>query len=638
MDRPTYDLIITASETNSHHGVGIFLQRLFPDNGNFVCLRTSSLYGGEEPFGAAHHELCSRYLSLKETEEHLRQILALYDIHRILCVPYYREEFVHALIAKRITGAPLCTFLMDDQNIYTQGVPDHWVSDLLKTSAICLGISPEMCAAYQKKFNRQIHLLPPLLEKASFLVPCYWQREPGEPLRAAMIGNVWTAASFQRLRDLLKSSGLQLDWYGNGPKATWLPGTPEEWESDNIRCMGFYPEEDLVASLASYPFILVPSGSLDTDDDNPAFSRLSLPSRLLFLHAHTDTPVMLFGDTATAAGRFITRHQTGVCTSATNGAFQIQTAQLLDPSVRERLQANIRRLAPSLVLTQGGEWLWKSLAAGKPASQEFSRIFPTDYLNTSFELQSVRPARPRPQFLFPAPGESFRDEHAPSFGFIRKRHMPVLAAAGLDLPVNEEIELSFLNGAIARYIVCGAHPAGGDVLFLGPDVPPFLKELPPLFRLWQIADLPAWQRAGYTGDPTHVADAKTGQGYPIKFPQFSVIVSTSWCGQLVDDPHNREGLSLYLDACTLHGGSNLHLFTAVLHSTYFWINPLHSYLKKRFLGQTEWPDLDELLMADDLFAMSERAYNQHWKGAVGKSYATFGRPLSFALYWRKSSC
>ncbi len=637
MNRKPCDLLITASETNSHHGVGIFLQRLFPNSTDFVCLRTTSLYNGEEPFGSAHHELCSRYLPLKETEEHVRRILALYDIRRILCVPYYREEFIHAILAKRITGATLCTFLMDDQNIFTSKVPDHWVSDLLEVSDLCLGISPEMCSAYQRKFGRDVYLLPPVLKKTEPLVPCYWQREPDEPLRAAMIGNVWTARRFDQLREWLRSTGLQLDWYGNGPKATWLPGTPEEWESDHIRCMGFLPEEDLVASLASYPFVLIPSGSLDAEDDNPAFSRLSLPSRLLFLHAHTDTPAMILGNAETAAGHFVTRLQTGVCTSAAPVDFQSQLARLLDPTIRQSFRSNIRRLAPSLILAQGGEWLWESLAAGKPAPADFHRIFSADYLPTNFGLEASQATRPRPQWIFPEPGEAFRDAHAASFGFIRTRHLPVLAAFGLTLPASAEIELSILNSAVAHYVLSGSVPAGGDILFIGTDIPPLLSSLPSAFRLWRIADLSAWQQAGYAGQPSHVVDAQTGDAYPSSFPQFAAIVSTSWCGQLGSDPHHHEGLSLYLEACTQPGGSNVHLFFATLHPSYFWVGPAHTYLHRRFLGAADWPDRDELLAADDLFTMSERSYHQHWKPSVGKSYTDFGRPISFALYWRNAA-
>lgn len=635
MPASSCDLLITATETNSHHGAGILLQRLFPDSAAFVCIRTTSLYNGEEPFGSAHHELCSRHLTLAETEDHIRRILANYTVRRILCVPYYREDFIHAILAKRITGAPLCTFLMDDQNIFAPHVPDHWVGDLLEASDLRLGISPELCAAYRRKFGRDVQLLPPVLEKGEPLVPCYWHAEPTEPVRAAMIGNIWTATRFEELRALLRATGLHIDWYGNGANASWLPGSPEEWEADNIRCLGFFPEEDLIAALASYPFILVPSGNLDADDDNPAFSRLSLPSRLFFLHARTTTPVMILGSSDTAAGRFVTRHGTGICVTAFQEVMDRELPRLFDPIFRKELQLNIRRIAPSLAFPEGGQWLWEALTGGQIRPAGFQKLFPDDYLAGASWLEAIQPPRPRPRRRFPVPHESFHDDRAPSFGFLRDRHLPVLAATGLDLPAKTDVELSSLNGAVAHYIICGAQPMGGDVLFLGTAIPPVLQNLPPTFRLWRIADLASWQRAGYAGDTCHVVDAKTTSAYPLQFPQFAAIVSTSWCGELGDDRHSHEGLALYLDACTAPGGINLHLFTAVLHPTYFWVGSAYGYMRRRFIGAADWPDHDELLASGDCFFMSEAAYAKHWQASTGKSYAECGKPLSMALFWRK---
>jgi len=633
----SFDLLITAAETNSHHGVGIFLQRLFPDSSRIVCLRTVSLYGGEEPFGAAHHELYSRFLTLPETEELLRPILASHKIRRILCVPFYREEFVHAFLARQITGAPLCTFLMDDQNIYAPSVPDHWVQRLLKGSDLRMGISPEMCAAYQKKFGLPVHLLPPVLEKAEPLVPCYWQPGTDEPIRAAMIGNVWTARRFTQLRELTRSANLTVDWYGNGPQASWLTGTPEEWEADNIFCRGFLPEEDLVAALASYPFVLVPSGGLDADDDNPAFSRLSLPSRLLFLHARTDTPVLLLGHGETAAGRFVRRLQTGLCSSTDPAQFSRQVARLLDPEVHRQLRQNIRRCAPSLNLPAAGEWLWRSLAARQPEPAAFQRLFPDEATSPDGALAQIPPVRAFTARVYPAPGEPFRDEHAASFGFLHVRHLPVLATIGQPQPPRKDIEFAYLNQAITLYILRGSLPAGGDILFIGEDdIGPLLKHLPPTFRFWRFADLAAWKKAGFAGDPKHIVDASTGAAYPPAFPQFSAIISYSWFVLLGENSHDHAGLALYLDACTRPGGFNLHLFSGAIHPTYFWVAPAYTHLRQRFLGHANWPDLDELLLTDDPFVMSEAAYDRHWKSTVGKSYADFGRPLALSLFWRKS--
>jgi len=633
MSPEAHDLLITALETNSHHGVGILLQRFFPDSRGFVCLRSSSLYHGEEPFGAHHLELNSRFLTVAEIEARLREILASHRIRRILCVPYYREDFIHALVAKRLTGARLCTFLMDDQNVFAGEVPDRWVADLLAASDLRLGISVEMCAAYTRKYGQPIHLLPPVLDAARPLVPCYWARAPDEPLRVAMIGNVWTDRRFTQLRALLRAADLHVDWYGNGPAAKWLTGTPEDWEADNIRCMGFYPEEDLVASLASYPIILVPSGSLDADDDNPAFSRLSLPSRLLFLHGTTDTPVLILGGEDTAAGRFVRRLGTGCCAPYIESGLRSAVAHLLDPAAHRGYRASIRKWAPHLILPQAGQWIWDSLAVGTPQPSGFQAAFGDDETDLPW-LREIAPPVSLAAETEIVPGEPFQDAHAHAYALLRTRHLSHFLANGA---VNHDaLELSQVQSAAAAHLVRQAIPERSSVLFLGTYVPESIQALASTHKVWQFADPAAWQRAGYAGDPTLLQSLPPGTAYPAPFPQFDAIVSAGWCGQLNADHHVLEGLALYLEGCTRPGGINLHFFSAVLHPTYFWTGPAHSYLKKRFRVRAGRDTLDDLLATDDLFVMGQPAYDRDWKASVGKSYADFGRPISLSLFWRKA--
>ena len=439
---PERDLLVSAVETNDHHGVGILLQRFFPDSIEFACLRTTSMYNGQEPFGSAHHELPSRRLTASETERRLVEILSQIRVRRILCVPYYRAEFLHGVLAKRLTGAPMVTYLMDDQNIFAPQVPDLWVDKLLASSDLRLGISQEMCAAYEKKFGYHFDLVPPVVDPCHQRVPCYWIREKAAPLQCAMIGNVWTNRRLVQLRALLRSTGIHVDWYGNGSSAGWLEGTMEEWERDNLHCIGFLPEEDLAAALGSYPFILVPSGTADADDDNPAFSRLSMPSRLVFIHTRTDTPVLVLGSPKTAVGAFVTRLGTGLCTSYDETDFRSRSSTLLAPAVREPMQERIRRIAPKLTIERGGEWIWRSLATRTPPPVPFMEIFPpmTDarHREVTDEIERCLPQSDREASARPAgsSAELF-------FGYSRKRLVPALLAspflAGKDV---EDVEVT----------------------------------------------------------------------------------------------------------------------------------------------------------------------------------------------------
>lgn len=618
---PVRDLLITAIETNDHHGVGIILQRMFGKGEEFVCLRTTSQHGGLEPFGSAHHELCSRFLTDAETERHLRAILALYRIRRILVVPYYREEFVHATIAKRLTGAPLCTYLMDDQNVFAPHVSDRCLQELLQTSDFRLAISPEMCAAYRKKFGHEVHLLPPLAEPAAGFLPTYWQPEPGEPLTCAMLGNVWTDRRFSELRRLLRESGLKIHWYGNGPKAPWLSGSVEEWESDGVEPMGFLPEEDLVAALASYPFVLVPSGSLEADDDNPAFSRLSLPSRLVFLHARTSTPVLLLGSPETAAGRFIRRIGSGLCARHTPEELARCAATLSDPRQRQPFVHRIHKAAPAMILSSAGQWIWESMEQGRPQLARF-----TDAFGDPRTIEQHLPT-PSPR----ADRDSARQQSIEELAVSRLQHFA--SVPSLQHESADDLGLTqYIDHVAAHLLASAGHPLK-DVLFLGEQPSPGLQAACGAASLWRIKDLARWQAAGFSGDASHLECLTAAIQPEPDIRRFDAIISTGWPANLPDSYHAHEGLSLFLTACIRPGGINAHWFSAVLHPSYFWASPTYAYLVRRFCDPCTWPGLDSFLHAKDPFFMSESAYDSYWRASVGKSYTEFGRPFALMAGW-----
>ena len=629
MAQTSHDLIISAIEINQHHGVGILLQRFFPDSTNLVTLRSFSVYSGTESFGIGHHELRSVNLTVADSEARLRAILAPYNIRRILCVPYYREDFIHGLLARKITQAPLCTYLMDDQNVFASHVPDHWVQSLLRVSDLCLGISPEMCAAYQHKYDCKFHLLPPLIERTEPLVPCYWQPDSPPPLKVAMIGNVWTADRFNQLRTLLRTADLQVDWYGNGSAASWLPGTKEEWEADNIHCMGYLPEEDLVAALASYPCVLVPSGSLDQDDDNLSFSRLSLPSRLLFLHTRTDTPVLLLGSKESAAGHFILNLGTGLCSSYEAQDLRDQLARLLDPSEHLKLRQAIRRWAPHFILPDGGQWLWESLARRSPLPAAFDAAFqrPADRA----WLQNLPRAQPGPDLSVPAPEDPLSDDAMRAFAFLRTTQLPLLDAQGEYQLTAEEIEITQFLDRLMRYLVMKLLPSGGNLLLLGSHIPGWAGELPTHTTVWRIRDIAAWQQQGFPPETSHLVSGSESFARPVA--NFDAIISSTWLQQVMT-PEDLTQISLYLTRHTRAGGFNLHAFAAVLNPGYFWTYPAHTHLRAEW-GLKDWPGLNEILSAPDLFCMSEATYARCWQTNVGKSYQDFGKALGLFLFWRK---
>ena len=114
---PERNLIVTSSEVCHKHGVGVLIKRFFSSHLDAVTLRSLSHFEGIEEVGGTHLCLPFEELSPAELQTRLRRLLAPYAIRRIMCVPFRREESIYAIAAQEVTGAALCTYVMDDRNV-----------------------------------------------------------------------------------------------------------------------------------------------------------------------------------------------------------------------------------------------------------------------------------------------------------------------------------------------------------------------------------------------------------------------------------------------------------------------------------------------------------------------------------------
>ena len=368
------DAVITPNEVTDRHGTGVILRRIFVDSCNILSIRSTNLYH-EHAFGAAQLHLSHEGLSRAESFGRMLTALNGTTIRRILCVPYHPDELVSALVLKELFGVPLCTYVMDDNNIFRQGIRDELLREVLGKSDLRLAISPELRDAYEKKFAQKFWMLPPVV------TPEAVQTEPIEPNGnrenrrvPVMIGSLWSTQWLQQLRQTVKASGLQVHWYGNA-RAPWLKVKPEELRADGIIDCGFIPETELTKRIQQYPCALVPTGTLDASDDRPEIARLSLPTRLPYLLAAANLPTLVLGSPQTAAARFLNRFQFGRVVPY-DGA---QLAALVEAIWQPEQQRAFRRRAAGqsrLFSAEGlSDWLWRSLESGEPYDERFERAF-----------------------------------------------------------------------------------------------------------------------------------------------------------------------------------------------------------------------------------------------------------------------
>jgi hypothetical protein len=248
--------------------------------------------------------------------------------------------------------------------------------ELLQKSRLRLGISAEIRDAYQAKYRVPFWVVPPLVP--SHRICTVPHVPPADRLRAdrgAVVGNIWGAAWLDLLRSVVSRSGIRVDWFCPGG-TRFMTVTPEEIAGDGITFRGAVPEDEFVRDLRQRPFVVVPSGTLDEHDDRPAFSRMSLPSRITFVLAAAGTPVLVLGHPQTAAARFVVRMGVGLSAAYEPAEIAAAVATLLDPTEQARMRQRAAALAPSLSTTGAREWLWRSLALGEVADERFEALFP----------------------------------------------------------------------------------------------------------------------------------------------------------------------------------------------------------------------------------------------------------------------
>ena len=365
------DAIITTNEVTDRHGTGVILRRIFGPAKGILSIRSTNLYS-EHLLGQA--ELCLGHegLSRPESFAHVLSALNGSTVRRVLTIPFLQDELITAIVLKELFNAPLCVFLMDDNNIYARGIPDDLMREALEKASLRLAISPELRDAYEEKYHLKFWVMPPVVDDAA--VQRVAQSPPDQSQKGVLIGSLWSRPWLERFRKTIREAGLEIHWYGNA-KAPWLKVTSEELRQDGVIDCGFVPEAELTRKLKDYQYALVPSGTLDENDDRPEIARLSLPTRLPYLLAAANTPVIVMGSPQTAAARFLQRFPIGRVVPYDSGKLRSAVHEICQPAQQHRLRLCAAEWAPVFSARGLAEWIWQSLEKGEAHDERFEEPF-----------------------------------------------------------------------------------------------------------------------------------------------------------------------------------------------------------------------------------------------------------------------
>jgi hypothetical protein len=370
------DVVVSHAEVNAHHGVGVLLLRMFGSAENIVSFRSKDLYGGKQSFGAMNVCLAHGDAPRDTVVWNVLQAMTGGGVQRIVCVPYYPDDVLTAIALKEAFGAPLCTFLMDDQNLCAEGIPDRLMTELLDKSALRLAISPQMCAGYEAKYGHKIWFMPPLAP--SRCIPPEVNALPPAALRERqplILGNIWGQRWVELLRRTIRGTGVQVRWHNNG-HFPWLTCTKEDLARDGILPQDgkVQPDEWTVALLREVPFVIVPSGTLDDNDDRRFIAQLSFPSRIPYIAATSHTPILVLGSPETTAAEVVRHFGIGLTSPYEPRQFAAAVERIIDPDVNLAMRRSAFLASNRFSDLGATEWLWQSLAKGEPADDRYENL------------------------------------------------------------------------------------------------------------------------------------------------------------------------------------------------------------------------------------------------------------------------
>ncbi|OAI56278.1 hypothetical protein AYO49_04600 [Verrucomicrobiaceae bacterium SCGC AG-212-N21] len=364
-------LIITVSEIGDRHGTGVLLERIFRPAPDFIHVRARNLYDGQTA-GALRIGLPPGTVATAN----LPALLQGSTVRRILSIPFDRCDVENTLAFHDATRAPLCVWLMDHNlGEGEHQIPRPMMKQLLDRAQLRLGISPEFCKLYGSEFGHEVHFAPPVVDAA------LGQRTPLElpheflvPPTGVLLGNVWSQRWLKKLASTAAASGVPLVAFGH--KAP--PWVKQDALAAHVQTRGFLPEAELVAELRRHPFAVVPTGTLDAEDDLPEIARYSLPSRTLYLSAVGNLPIIVVGHHDTGVARFVTRHGLGVVVPHDGAALRRAAHEICRPDQQLHFRRQAAGLAPSFACDDMLQWLWKSLDIGAPSDNRWRHLSGTD--------------------------------------------------------------------------------------------------------------------------------------------------------------------------------------------------------------------------------------------------------------------
>jgi hypothetical protein len=365
--------VVSINEINDQHGTGPLVKRIFEGRRGLFSIRSRDHWGTQD-FGDWQVKISQEGRTRPEWFRRVLRVLAGRNVKSVTCVPFLAEELMTSIAIKESFGVKMCGYIMDDQNVAENVIPDELMREFLEKCSLRLATHAELRDAYARKYRLPFYILPAVVPAALISVeplpPAYDLRVK----RAALLGSFWNQSWFDQLCTALEPCHYRIDWYGQN-RSPWLKFPPEDLARAGITPFGILPEDRLAAELRKYPFVIVPCGELGGKDTNIGVASLSLPGRILFAAATSHTPILLVGSERSCGARFVERFGIGVTIPYDAAKLAEAMKRLSDPQLQAEMRRNAAAIAGALSDRGVVDWLWKAIERGEPPDSRFEDLF-----------------------------------------------------------------------------------------------------------------------------------------------------------------------------------------------------------------------------------------------------------------------
>jgi hypothetical protein len=91
--------------------------------------------------------------------------------------------------------------------------------------------------------------------------------------------------------------------------------------------------------------------------------------------ATSNLPIVVLGHEETAAAKFVTKFDLGICSTYDGVSFRSAVAKATSPETSAKIRRVAHSIAPRFASEPVAAWIWASLEKGAPADDRYESLF-----------------------------------------------------------------------------------------------------------------------------------------------------------------------------------------------------------------------------------------------------------------------